>query len=353
MKPNFHAIDAIAYALRSGITKLPVFVRRGWLGVAVFVAAILVFAGTMMEAAETFEDLDAGEIVYEFSAQMDAFFSGEPYERDYDPFEGLDDEEEQFLGAFFLAMFGQFLGLILMVPGFVDLYRAAAGRTPPAGWLPGFGRAEWSLIVAVILSFLALVAFMMVAAIPAAGLAYLAYLIEFPVALVLVVLAFAVAVIWFQIRIALVPAHAALREEVAFGDGFALTRGRFWKLLGTLILFAVIMWLISTLFSFLGMAGDFMLAFGASFAVNTLVSIYYYVAATGLYGRIAADLMGLDPDGEEGVGADDDADEDLVEDGTFDLDADAASEDRRPRGEARYGQPMRRSDPAYVPRRLR
>ncbi|MEM1381336.1 MAG: hypothetical protein AAGH41_12010 [Pseudomonadota bacterium] len=369
MKRNFHAIDAIAYALQAGFTAIPTFLRRGWLGVVVFLASIAVFAGSLMQAEDAFAEADFAAVVYQFGAMAEGFVSDGTYDEDVDPFEGLTDEDRQLIGTILLAWVAQFVGIILMVPGFVDVYRGAAYREPGGSFVPSFGRAEISLVVAYILSFLASIAFIIVSAIPAGIIGAVFAAIEVPAAIVLPVIAWIVAVIWFSLRISLIPANAAITGQVAFGEGFSLTGGRVWKLFGTYVLLGFVFWLISLLFGVLGLAADLTIGIGFSLVVNALLTIYYYIASTAFYGRITSDLSGLSPvdDGEGAMDLDDIASDDADETEPADaLPVEAAlamttrmvppqkaAAPRTQKPQQSYGEPMRLRDPAYVRRRLR
>lgn len=364
MNRNFFAIDALAYGLQSGITQIPLFLRRGWLGVAVFLVSSFGLSGATINLTNGFMDPEFSDAVYEFVDGFAAAFQegGDP--RDQNPFANMPDEERVFFGSYMLALFGQFLGIILMVPGFVDLYKTAAGRQPGEGNLPSFGKAEWAVVVAVLLVLAVSIGFAIAVLIPVGGLIALGAVTENPIFFVLAGALAVVLAIWFQVKLLLIPAHAALREEVAFGDGFTLAKGSFWKLLGTYLLVGFVLALISALFDILGVATDAFLGYGASIAIVSVYTVYAYVAQTATYGRIASDLMGLQSDGElvQADGADEDL-EDFIQDDEPDtadegdgLDVlnEAASVDVAERDPNQsFGQPMRRREPGFVPRRLR
>ena len=311
MKPNFHAIGAIVYGLRFGITGIPVFLKRGWLGVLVALGASFGLFSSLMADAH-FETLQGNmgfggfAPVTEVFAEMaddwggDAEWSGE--------WDGADAEEIGEALGFVLMML---LSLILSIPGIVDVYRKSAGMETRGGFLPVFGAPEWSLFFSAIVFFLATLVFYAVVALPVIGLLVFAGINEQP-ALMIIPMAIAfVAVVWWLVRAQLIPIHSALVGEIAFMDGFNLTGGRFWKLLGTSILLAVVLIIVEFAAGILSLSLALQDFIDLSLAVNVLLYGYLALVRFAAYGRITGDLMGLvdEEDADPNYGAADELEE--------------------------------------------
>ena len=362
MKPNFFAFDAIAYSIQAGATHIPTFARRGWAGIALVVVSGAFFLTNLVNLANGFADPEFADFFYRAFAEVQNYFNASAGSTG--SYDGLTDEDAQLIGSFFTFYGAYFIGLILMVPGFVDVYRRSAGLPVSEGSLPTFGAAEWNLIIIYILLTLLTLPFVLLVGGAAVALGALAFMAEVPWLAIFPGIAALVVMVWFSIRIALIPAHVALTGGISFFEAFTLVQGRAWKFLGTSFLFGAVMGALTIGVSYFGQGLDFLLFFGSSLILGTVLSFYRMVATTAFHGRIASERRGLRSDGEL-VQADELEDdiEDFVEDDEPEADDDgdlldimdeAASVDTAEESPSQsFGQPMRRREPGFVPRRLR
>ncbi|MEM9839983.1 MAG: hypothetical protein AAF830_12635 [Pseudomonadota bacterium] len=360
MRPNFFAFDALAYALQAGITQIPLFLRRGWLGMLIIFSALAYFLTKMSVFGEGFGDPEFADFFYRMFSEFVSAFDGHDGEGPYD---GMNEEDIEVLGAVFLFYGATLFGGILAIPGFVDIFRVAAKREPSPGFLPTFGKAEWYLIIAYVLVVILTILFFLIVGGLAAILTAGAVAIDMPWLGAIPITAAVIAVIWFGIRTALIPIHAALTESIAFGEAFNLVRGRAWKFLGTSILYSIILGMLTIGLQYVGTAGDLLVFFGSSLIISVLVGLYQYVSQSALYGRIAADLLGMTAEDEEDAleeaveTAGDVVDEIIAPMETADASEVLAEEpltaDAAAKPTPSFGQPMKRRDPGFVPRRLR
>lgn len=381
MKPNFHAIGALAYGLTYGFKGIPTALRRGWLSLLILLASTY-GVGSAVFSVEAVEgaSFGLGGIFSDFSDDLDDLLEDIFEDGDIVIESGMSSEEAAAVQQILLSMGGYILAFILFIPALVDLYNESAGRRPREGFLPGFGSEELALIAAVILQVLAMIAFFVVAAIPFGGLVAVGITQEMWPITVLAGFGLAVAYIWFAVRISLVPIHSALRGQIAFGDGFKLTGGRFWKLLLISILMSVVFGLITFAVNLVGVALDAAVLYGASLVPGALLAIYGSIASAGFHGRITGELMGITPNGDDHPGFDDDGGDDEVFD-TDDIPTDGEGDwDSRPDPAERpvsgdfagtqpaamrrhvegaavpqqsYGEDMKRSSVQFVRRRFR
>ena len=292
MKPNFHAIDAIVYGLRFGVTGIPAFLRRGWLGVLVALGASFgLFSAIWTDAHyETVQ----GNLGFGMFTPL-----GETVQEAIDDW-GDDEvsfewgsEEQEAIGEV-LVFYGLLLiSLILSIPGIVDAYRKSAGLEPSGGFLPTFGAAEWSLFFSTILVGLATLLVYATLGLPVGGLVAFGIMTEQYWAFFIAGVIALVGTLWWSVRASLIPIHSAIVGELAFYDGFRLTGGVFWKLIGTGLLAGIVFALIEFAVSLVILGTAFQSMFDVAILLNVLLYGYIYIAGFGIYGRIAGDLMGL------------------------------------------------------------
>jgi len=361
MKPNFFAFDSIVYALQAGFTQIPTFLRRGWLGAAVMLLAGAFFFSNALSLTQGIADPEFADFFYRLFDSFQQFFSGAAAGQD--PLASLPDEERRVIGSFFLAYGGYLVGLILLIPGIVDVYKSSAGQPTSESMVPSFGRTEWNLLIAYVLRFILMLVFILIVGGLGAALIAGAGGSDMPGLMAIPVIALVAAIIWFVVRVTLIPAHVVLTDQISFGEAFGLASGRVWKLFGTFFLFNIVLALLTFGLSYVGQGLDFLLFFGASLIVSAVVGIYQSVASLAIEGRIAGDLLGLRSDGElvqaAAEAVEDDVEEivetaeNVFEDVAEDIaaDVDAAAEPAAPR--SAFGEPMSRREPGFVPRRLR
>jgi len=303
MKPNFHAIDAIAFGLRYGFTGLGTALRLGWVSAALILGAFYYFYVT----ADSIDAFSTSYLFSQFSAaladqfvsQLSAIFPAlsdvtvtVDDEIDLDP-----EEVKAIMGSIGVLYGGMLVGFILFIPALVAMIREGAGLEARSGFLPAFGREEWSFVAAYLILGLLFVAIYIGALIGLIPLAIVAESggIEAGPLFTLAALVVMVLVFWFSIRIQLFPAHAAITGTINLGQAFGITSGRFWKLLGTVILFGLIIQLISCAATMLVLPMQAMgteTVIGASIFVTLLVQLYMVTAQSAFYGRITGELMG-------------------------------------------------------------
>lgn len=319
MKPNFHAIEAIVYGLKFGVTGIPTALKRGWLSILIGGGATLGVFGVIMSSSypEAVQGgFGLGALFGDLAEQVRQVFDEIEVE-EIEDLEAIfgDEATQNMAGTVLLLAAAQFLSAILFIPALVDLYRKATGQETRPGFLPGFGREEWSLFLSVVLFALVSLLFYALLAVPIFGLMAMGGAMENPLVIFVAGAFAAIAVAWFSVRIQLFPIHAALTGRVALIEAFGLTGGRFWKLLGTNLLLVVVLVVLSFGLGLLSTALDLLVVVGVSVVVDLLFNVYVTVAAAGTYGRITGELMGLvDEDGEPTV-EDRFAEEDAASDG--------------------------------------
>lgn len=304
MKPNFHAIDAIVYGLRSGFSAIPTALRRGWLSWLVVIASTANVFTTLVAYDDLMQgDLGLSGIIIGVVESVTDVMDGIGIELDDETLVIADEDATRIASSLWIYMAGNFVAMILFVPALVDLYRRAAGLEDRPGFLPGFGAPEWSVILSVILIFaLGLIAYL-IFAFGIAGVIAAAAATDQPLIGVLGGIVAGAALIWFFVRIQLFPIHAALVERVDLGGAFGLVGGRFWKLLGTNILIGFVVAVIQIGISLLdpslllGSFLDMKTAVAGSLVLSLLLTFYTQVATASAYGRITSDLMGLTDSG--------------------------------------------------------
>ncbi|MEM9810680.1 MAG: hypothetical protein AAF788_05580 [Pseudomonadota bacterium] len=312
MRPNFHAIEAIAYGFRFGLTGLPTFLRLGWLPIVLLVgsmvwlqtnaswnmARFIAEPGAIAEASLG----SFSEIFADRQAQHDQTEdSTDSVLDDFDADDITDDIGAigPLTGEKWLAIFGIFVSALLIIPAFVGAIRQAAGVEPRGGVLPLFGREEWSTVGAALLmvpiTFLASAMF----AGPFFGFAIWAKVsgsgIAATGAFLFGIVAF-FGFIWFIVRANLFTTHAAITGQIAFGEAFGISSGRYWKLLATFILIWIIFIVISLAVQLLYSGMGFVLPAAVSLGFLILVQLYVSLAQIGIIGRIVGDLLGLTDD---------------------------------------------------------
>ncbi len=317
MRPNFYAIDAIAFGFRFAITGLPTALRLGWLPFLIVTAASVQMTSDFMHAGiDPMETVRSG-----FGSLMDG---GAELEFEWET-EGDYAELSSMTGVWGLL---SLLGYVLFIPSIVALHRQAANVETRGGFLPAFGGPEWRFLASFLIMPLVLVGV-------ALGFSLLAMLgvfageatgIELLTVLAGLIVAFGL--FWFLIRFSLFQPHVAVTNTLSIPAAVGLTAGRFWKLLGTFILVSLIFALVAIAWAVVFGTAMAVTEFGsAAFigtsivgsAANVLISIIGY----GIIGRITGDLLGTteldepysddpsdDDDGEafEDILADDEAD---------------------------------------------
>ncbi|MCQ8185433.1 hypothetical protein [Parvularcula maris] len=318
MKRNFQAIDAIAFAFGFGFKGFSILLRLGWptillygIGIGIIAHAFGGAEAILAPYAVAMQELgvDVGAAVAGWIGTTSSAGSTVTY-----------DEASP---AETFALLAVSLGSsILMVPAYTALIRASAGREPRGGVLPLFGRAELYLIAGWILAYLLFVLVMLVLTGAAIGgffgaAAALGGPESVPAAIIGGVLGFAaiLTLIWFSVRLYLWPGIAAVTEDLSLKRGFGLSGGRFWKLLGSFILFALLIGVLSLVVQMvmLGLfATDLVIP---ALGLYGLLMLYMTSAQMGFYGRIIGDLL-VDP---ENPGRYDDISLDTQDDDEFDL----------------------------------
>ncbi len=322
MKRNFHAIDAIAFSLGYGFRGIVTALRLGWLTVLLYAFAAYVL---MLNGVEWDTDGTAGVIGQFLSGQIAAFLdtlaTWIPAVRDIDVSIENDQlawQAEALTAPIGLAFGAMALANLLFIPALVAMQRRAAGVEARGGILPLFGRPEWCFFAATIITVIVILLAVALFAIPLLGAVYAAEVMEneslgllaIPAGLLLVFGA-----VWFSIRISLFPIHAAVTGTLDLGGAFGLTGGRFWKLLGTLVLFGIILATIEYAIAF---ASTGLVAMDTIWLLLLLTlgyQLYAQVAQAGLFGRITGDLLGTTEADDSPAGDETDSDaDDLPED---------------------------------------
>ncbi|MCQ8185434.1 hypothetical protein [Parvularcula maris] len=290
MRPNFHAIEAIAYGLGYGIKGLPTFFRLGWL-------PLLLLTGIAFFLMQQGVDFNFGGT--ETGANVEVTEEGMFGSSSVFMNKGFEINPEEWTGSVILASAGALLALILFVPALVAMTREAAGVEVRGGFLPAFGSPEVAYLVAVILSVLIFLLVILVAALGiAVPLGISGALLEGqltedsigPIAIILI-LAFIAFLIWFGTRFSLFSYHAAVTGRIAPLEAFGLTGGRFWKLFGSWVLISIVVGLLGGLIELIGLG---FAAFNMVFLpllLQLVSQIYQSVAQTGFAGRVVGDLM--------------------------------------------------------------
>jgi hypothetical protein len=340
MKRNFQAIDAIAFAFGFGFKGFSILLRLGWPAILLYVGGLAL----MMKGLGGIEALIAPYAVAMQEMGVDlggaiAGWTGTGGTADPVALEEPDPAETLAFAAIALG------SSLLMVPAYTALIRAGAGRSVRGGVLPLFGRAELYLIAGYILSYLVIVAILILLALAGAAAFFgSAALLGGPesgaavaVGCVLGVAAL-LAFLWLTVRISLWPGIAAVSEDLSIGRAFALSKGRFWKLLGSFLLFGLLLGALSIVLQMvmLGLFATEMVL--PALGLYGLLMLYTASAQMGFYGRIIGDLL-IDP---ENPGRYDDTD--FVDDGG---DEEAQSLDQDLSDEQALAEPpvmMRRQD---------
>jgi hypothetical protein len=290
MKPNFHAIEAIAYGLGYGVKGLPTFFRLGWLPTLLLfgIALYLTSQGTDFNfggsETSTSVRVDGDGSVGQFGIQSGRSFEINP---------------EEWTAPIIASAFGAIFALFLMIPAFVAMTREAAGVEVRSGFLPAFGGPEIAYVAAAILSILIYLLFGAVAVIAIAlPMGLTGALLEGqlsedaigPLAVILILL-FVVALIWFAIRFSLFVNHAAVTGRIAPVEAFKMTGGRFWKLFGAYILLAIIVGIIGFGIEMVGLAFSAFNMIWLPLLISLTSQLYQTVAQTGFAGRVVRDLL--------------------------------------------------------------
>jgi hypothetical protein len=290
MKGNFHAIEAIAYGLGYGVKGLPTFFRLGWL-------PLLILAGVAFFLSEQGVDFNLGGAESGATVRVDE--SGDAKQFGFSTNRAFEIDPEEWTPAIAAAAGAAMFAFLLLIPAFVGMIRESAGTEVRSGFLPAFGKPEIAYLAAFILSFLIFVLAILFAVIAIAlPLGLTGALMEGqlgedaigPVAVILL-LVFILFMIWFGVRFSLFTTHAAATGEIAPIRAFALTGGRFWKLLGSYLLMGIIISLIGAAIELVGFAFGSLEMILIPLALMGASQIYQWVAQTGFAGRIVHDLL--------------------------------------------------------------
>ncbi|MEM6913219.1 MAG: hypothetical protein AAF511_04510 [Pseudomonadota bacterium] len=325
MRPNFYAIDAIAFGFRFAITGLPTAIRLGWLPFLIMTAAY--FQTTMVFAQAGIDPLET--VRSGFGALLDGGSEFDWEIEDHSDYEDL----SPFVGLWGLLAL---IGYVLLIPMAVALYRQAANVETRGGFLPIFGGPEWRFLFSFVVQYLVIVAFIVAAGLAVGLIALAGTAFGTDAFAIIAGIALGPLLLWFVVRFSLFQPVVAITNSLSVPAAFGATAGRFWKLLGTFILlFLILFLLVVATFIVLGTAlavSDFgspsYIGFSvASQAVNLVIGLI----SIGIVGRITGDLLGTteedtsdDPFSDEEE-LDDDAD-DLLDDLIGDDDADFVAE---------------------------
>jgi hypothetical protein len=301
MKRNFQAIDAIAYAFGYGFKGQATLLRLGWPSFLLYAAGFYFFIQTLAELQHVLAPAAiALNTVMGEGGSFAALWGSVGSSAGTTPLEAapLHGEDLQGLLQFQLLTF---VAGILLIPATTAMIRQSAGASVRSGFLPLFGKPEIYLIAGYVVSYIILVALSVVA-----GLLYVSALAaagafeagsDGVVAVVAILggILLALAVLWLVVRLSFLAGHAAVSESLNLGAAWKLTGGRFWKLLGTYILFGLLLSfvVVAVQFAMLAMVATKMwIGVGAVFVVTWLYTLPLYA---GFYGRILGDLM-VDPE---------------------------------------------------------
>ncbi|MEO1656163.1 MAG: hypothetical protein AAFR65_00450 [Pseudomonadota bacterium] len=328
MRPNFYAIEAIAFGFRFAITGLPTALRLGWLPFLIVTAASVQMTSSFMQAGiDPMETVRSG-----FGAMMDGSADIE--------WEWQTEGDYEDLSAT-TSVWGllALIGYVLFIPSVVALYRQAANVETRGGFLPVFGGPEWRFLASIfVMVFVAFLVMLALALVVLAG-TFISEMLGIEAIAAVGGVFFFVGWLWFIVRFCLFQPYVAVTNSLSVPGALGMTGGRFWKLLGTIILVGLILVLVQIAAS---------IVFGTAMAVSEFGSVAYtgvsVVAALigalisiigyGIFGRIVGDLLGTteydepytdEPFDDEG----DDVLDELVADEELDTDYRAPA----PRGE--------------------
>ena len=253
MKTKLEIVNSVTEAVKFAVTKLPMTIRLGWLGVVLFFVifiggmAVTVGAAGGLEFLQSLENVSDGDFDPRFIGTILGFYAG--------------------------LFFWSLLGVLAMVPFMVVMHQIAAGAIePPRGFaFFRFGGREVKFIVANIILFILSTVVFMITMLPG----YLALIIGvfsnvpaeawqalgsdpdmFEQAIEnnaegeqsalsglivgLVFLAGIILYIWFSLRAILFTTAAAVKNEFAPFSAFGLTGGNVWRILAAVVFFFVI-----------------------------------------------------------------------------------------------------------------
>ncbi|MEM6747708.1 MAG: hypothetical protein AAF608_09835 [Pseudomonadota bacterium] len=317
MRPNFYAIDAIAFGFRFAITGLPTALRLGWLPFLIVTAASIQMTSNFIHAGiDPMETVRSG-----FGAMMDG---GAEFEWEWQ----ADGDYEDLSATTSVWGLLALLGYVFFIPAVVALYRQAANVETRGGFLPVFGGPEWRFLASFLVMPLAIALVALVLGLVTAAGVFAGEATGIDAITVVAGLVFVVAFLWFLIRFSLFQPHVAITNTLSVPAAVALTAGRIWKLLGTYILVGLILVLVAVAWSIVFGTAMAVSEFGspaymgiavAGSAANVLISIIGY----GIIGRITGDLLGTteydEPYTDDPTDEDDDPFEEVLAEDETDL----------------------------------
>ena len=272
---------AVGGAFKFGLRGFAPLLRLGWLPLLVVVAgaALLIYAGATFdgmtrlgEAGETFRMGTGGSVL-------------------------LDDVTSP--AAAMLGGLLVLLGLIGFVPVYVGLIRRAAGQADLPGWR--FDGRSWRVIGAVLLLALLAVAGALLAVLPFVGV-FAATGDPGGVgiaAMVVAGIALFCAFVFVSVRLTLFVPLAATENRVSLSEAWSATRGKFWVLLGGLIVTGIGAAIIGSILELVGTLLGGALDVGAVLAGVIVVGAFFILSqivqnliSIGFAGRVAHDLRG-------------------------------------------------------------
>jgi hypothetical protein len=283
MTRSFNSIEAVMFALRFIGQAFVTFLRLGWMGLGVMIAgwALIVESGGSVSLGGMTFGTRAKEGVIEagFSQSAGVFMT--------------------FGQSLLLSTVGIvviLIGFLLLVPAATAVVRRAAGAEPRSGFLPRFGAHEISFLLAnlIILGVIAIASiFIAVSAVLGLGFYFsggaqvLQDLDATGMTIVLLMFLALAASLWVVIRFSLFPVHAAVTGRLSVGEGWRLTKGRFWKLFLTYVLLQIVFFAIELGLGFLGIA---LIAVGLTL-VSALLSLALQLASQLASMNLASDIF--------------------------------------------------------------
>lgn len=278
MNRNFHAIGAITFALPFPLNSVATALRLGWLPLLLVIVATVVFeqAGVSWSygGVQTSAEIDLSGNA---SASAGRGFEISPEEFTLPVIGGIG----LMIAAYVLAM-----------PMFTNMIRTINGQQPEAGYLPTFGPHEVAYLIANLILLGAVVGFAL-----AIGAVFTPIFLagdDAPSALVLaaalITLVLLFGFIWFVVRAMAFAPHAAVTGRASFGEAFRMTKGRFWKLFGTVILFSVVLVLIDMAIGLVQLAAGSIMSIVVAVAIALVWQLYQMIANVALTAAIYRDL---------------------------------------------------------------
>ncbi|MEO1042487.1 MAG: hypothetical protein AAFX52_09355 [Pseudomonadota bacterium] len=309
MRPNFYAIDAIAFGFRFALTGLPTALRLGWLPLLIITAASVQTTMSFMQAGiDPIETVRSG-----FGSMLDG---GSEFELEIEN-QGDYEDLSPFVGLWGLLAI---IGYVLLIPAAVALYRQAANVETRGGFLPVFGGPEWRFLFSFVVQYLVIVGFAIASSAAVALGVLVGASIGVEVLAAVAALAVTLLMFWFFVRFSLFQPVVAITNSLSVPAAFGVTAGRFWKLIGTFILLVLITCLLlvavaivfGTALTVSGFGSPAYFGFTtAAYVVYTLVCLF----SVGVIGRITGDLLGTTADDfDEDPFAGDDEPEDGADD---------------------------------------